>query len=167
MTVAIVTRKIALPPQQVWKTLGSFQSVDRYHPLVERVSSNNNLDQGLGAHRTCHFYDGTSVDEEVISWEEGKSFEVRLSKFSMPLKEAVGRITLTALEDGTSEVSLGMEFTAKGGPAGWVMAQVMMKPMMIRMVKQVLAGLELHLQTGRSIGRNGKPVTEGQLSTVV
>jgi len=36
---------------------------------------------GLGAKRTCYFYDGSSVVEEITEYKEGESFIVEISKF--------------------------------------------------------------------------------------
>lgn len=166
MTTVNVTRTLPLSVDKVWPTLASFQEIHLYHPLVERVTSKNHQSHGLGAHRTCHFYDGTSVDEVITSWNEGQGFEVGLSEFSLPLKRARARISLIELADGTSQVAFAMDFTVKWGAAGWVMGELMMKPMMKRLLGKVLKGLALHLETGEPIGKDGRPEPRALLSAV-
>ncbi len=161
-----VTRNIPLPAATVWPTLAAYQGIHLFHPFVESVSSENHKNEGVGAHRTCHFYDGTSLDEVVTSWSEGKGYEVELSNFPMPLKEARARMSVTPLADGTARVSMAMDFRAKWGPAGWLMSQVMMKPMMKRLFGKILKGLAQHVETGDIIGKDGVVVRRALLSAV-
>ena len=78
-----------------------------------------------------------------------------LSKFSMPLKYATAEVCIQP--DGTdrSEVTFKMEYEPKFGPLGWLMNHMMMRRMMKKMFKQVLAGLEYHILTGKAVGKNG------------
>lgn len=151
------TLQVANPIDQVWKVLGDFQSVHRYHPMVARVDKLSDHDRGDGAVRRCHFEDGTSVVETVIDWQDGTRYTVQLSEFSMPLAAATATLQVRAIDDQNSEVSIEMNFTPKFGPVGWVMGQVMMRPMMKRMFGRVLAGLAHHVETGEPVGQKGAP----------
>ena len=126
--------------------------------MVDTVDQLSDQATGPGAIRRCNFYDGTSVVEEITTVEQGRAFEVVLSDFSMPLKSATARMDVTLAGPVDCDVTLEMEFQAKGGILGDIMGAVMMRPMMRGMFKKVLAGLEHHVRTGEWIGKNGVTV---------
>jgi hypothetical protein len=66
---------------------------------------------------------------------------------SMPLKEMHAQFLLTPRARGTA-VTMKLEFQPKFGLMGTLMAHVMMKPMMTKLVDKVLAGLDEHLSAG-------------------
>ena len=166
MTTVSFSHPIPVAVTEVWPALAAYEAVDRYHPLVERVSMSSEEARGLGACRTCHMYDGTSVDERVVDWQDGHGFKVELSNFSMPLKSAVAEMKVRSTGERASEGSIAMEFVVKGGPLGGVMGQLVMKPMMRRMFGQVLRSLEHHVVTGDLIGKDGRTTPRDELSSV-
>ena len=155
MTTLQRSHLIAAPLQHVWAVISDVGGVHRFHPKVDRSPLTSALREGLGAGRVCHFYDGTSVREEVTAYEEQRLITFRLSEFSMPLDHAEATIMLKAVDDSTTEVSFVMTYDVKYGPLGGVMNSLMMKPMMTKMFAQVLEGLDHHVVTGDLIGRDG------------
>jgi len=141
--------------QKVWEVLKDFGGVYRWHPKVETSPLHSANNEGIGAKRTCNFYDGTSVDEEVTAYKEGEYMEIILTNFSMPLKRATARVEIKELSTRRIQVDLQMSFDVKYGPVGWVMDKVMMKPMMGKMFKQVLSGLRYHINSGELVEKDG------------
>ena len=74
---------------------------------------------------------------------------------SMPLKSARAKFFIEPMNDVITTVGLRMEFELKFGPLGWLMAKVMMKPMLSKMFGKVLKSLEVHIRSGQKIGENG------------
>ena len=139
---------------KAWRILSDFGGIHKFHPTVETSPIIHGDETGLGATRRCHFTDGSSVVERVIAWEEGRSYEVELSEFSMPFKSATARLSVAP--SGLEKSVLTMEINAvvKYGPLGWLMANLMMRPMMKSMFKKTFRGLESHANTDQVI--NGK-----------
>ena len=162
MTIATHTRIIEKSAADVWRVLADFAHVDLHHPRVERVSMLSDAQRGIGTARVCHFYDGTSVAETVTDWVEGESFRVELSGFSMPLTHADAEMLVKADGPSRSSVTITMNFQMKGGALGRVAGTLVVRPMMQRMFKRVLNGLDLHVRTGVSIGKDGKPVVQAK-----
>lgn len=152
-----LTKSLDVSATQAWEVIADFKNIQRFHPLVDHVDMLSDNERGVGAIRVCNFYDDTSVAEEVTQWKEGQGYTVELSDFSMPVKSATATLTIEGTGAGKSDVTFAMEFTPKFGPLGWVMGQVMMRPMMIRVFKQVLAGLEHHAATGELVGEGWTP----------
>ncbi len=163
MTTATHTRSIEAPAAETWRAIADYAHVDSFHPAVERVTMLSDSQSGVGTKRTCHMYDGTSATELVTDWVEGESFRVVISDFTMPLvtqAEAVMRVKADGPKQ--SSVTIAMEFQVKGGMLGHLFAVGVMRPMMQRMFKRVLGGLDLHLRTGALIGKDGKAVIQSK-----
>lgn len=146
-----------VPAEKVWSVISQFQNVQHFHPLVEKSPMLSQHNEGVGAKRRCEFYDKTSVVEEITHWEEGRSFTVELTEASMPLKKATASLSVRQINKKSSEISLEMDYVVKGGPLGWVMGTVMMRPMMQKMFTKVLKALEYHCVTGKLVGKEGAP----------
>ena len=158
-----VSRRISLPAREVWRHLADFSGVARYHPFVETADQLSENNDGVGARRKCNFYDGNSVVERVIEWEQGRRQRIELSEISMPMKRAVAEFNLVQRGERETEVTMSMNFTPKFGPMGALMGVMMMKPMMRKMFGGILQGLEHHARTGEIIGQGGVPVANDDL----
>jgi len=132
----------------VWEQVNKVGNVENWHPMVKQAPVLTANDCGIGATRRCEFHDGTSVVEKVTASKEREMVELELSDFSMPLSRAIGTIRLKELGPERIEVSLTMDYDVKYGPIGWLMDAAMMKPMMGRMLGQVLSGLDQFIVTG-------------------
>lgn len=152
-----VSRSMNVTAERVWEVIADYPNVHHYHPLVDNVDLRSSTERGVGASRVCNFYDNTSVAEEVTDWQEGKSFTVELSEFSLPVKSATATMNVEATGANRSEVAIAMELTPKfGALVGWLMGTVVMRPLMRKTFKQVLAGLEHHAATGELVGKDWK-----------
>ena len=138
--------------ESVWAIISDFSSVKRYSAKVESSPIVGDTTHGLGTKRKCTFYDKSTVTEEIVEYEEGRSLRIALSEYSMPLKSLHAEMKVLPIDDTSCQVSFGMEYVVKFGPIGWVMGTVMMKPLMRGVTKNVLNGLAYHVVTGNDIG---------------
>ena len=157
MIVASHSRNIDAPAESAWKAISELDGIDKWHPEVKKSILETEKSHGVGASRKCDFYSGMSLVETVTHWNEGKSVTLELSQMNMPLKQAF--VTLAVSPNGRqSKVTISMDLQPKYGPLGWMMGQVMMKPMMKKLFKSAIDGLEKHLATGSLIGPNSELV---------
>ncbi len=141
------TRETTHSVESIWETLAAFNKVEDWHPVVTSSPGTPRSEFGVGATRVCTFNDGTSVNETVTAVDPGRSISIDVSKMSMPLKEMHAQFLLIPRAGGTA-VTMKLEFQPKFGLMGTLMAHVMMKPMMTKLVDKVLAGLDDHLSAG-------------------
>ncbi|NRB40194.1 MAG: SRPBCC family protein [Pseudomonadales bacterium] len=141
--------------KDLWNIIADVGGIHNFHPLVDKSPLLSTNAQGLGATRRCEFYDGTSVVEEVVEWEEGKKLSLALSKFSMPFESAVGTMSVESAGNNASHVTLQMDFKVKYGFIGKIMGLIMMKPFMKMVFAKVLKGLNDHATTGLLVGKKG------------
>ena len=74
----------------------------------------------------------------------------------MPFKSAKATMKVEPRGASKSEVFIVMEFTPKFGLLGGLMGSIMIRPIMRRMFRKVLGGLEHHTATGEQIGKGWK-----------
>ena len=142
------TRDTGHSVEAIWETLAAFNKVEDWHPLVASSPGTPRSEFGVGASRVCNFNDGTSVNETVTAVDPGRSMSIDVSEMSMPLKEMHAQFALSPRSAGTA-VTMKLEFQPKFGPVGTLMAHMMMKPMMTKLVDKVLAGLDESLTAGQ------------------
>ncbi|MCZ6857013.1 MAG: SRPBCC family protein [Gemmatimonadetes bacterium] len=155
MHTVTVTREMDHDVSDVWKLLDEFGAIARYNPGVESAEIVSAAATGMGAQRICHFYDGTSLKETIVRYEPGRGYSFDLSNFELPLKQATSHFDLARISNGRSRITVTLEFIPKFGPLGWVMGKVMMRPMLLRALRDLTRGLDDHMRTGAIVGKGG------------
>lgn len=132
---------------------------------IKSSASVNDISSGLGAKRSCTFNDGSSLVEEIIEYQVGQGYKMALSNLSMPLKSMQSEMKVTAIDENSSEIYMSADFVVKGGPLGWVMGQLVMRPVMKGIFKKVMTGLAYHSATGKIVAEK-LPENE-EIATIV
>lgn len=157
MTVLRISQTISSPLKVVWAAVAEdFGGIYKYHPRVKHSPLISTVSAGLGTTRRCEFNDGSKVDEEIVGWDKEKEIHIALTKAAMPLNDISATIRFNAVDEHSSTVSFTMKYTPKFGPLGWVMDRLMIRPMMSKILKQMLNGLDKHLTTGEIINPAAK-----------
>lgn len=151
-----VKREINHDVGSVWDVLDDFGSVHKYNPGVKTSSIIGNKQTGMGAKRACDFYDGSSLKETIIKYTPNQGYSFALSEFSLPLKQATSHFKVAPLRNGNSELTVTLEFQPKFGPVGWLMAKLLMRPMLTKALQGLTKGLDDHMTTGKFVGEDGR-----------
>jgi hypothetical protein len=155
------TIHVKIPAINVWGVLKDFGSIEKTSASVEFSPIISEIRSGVGTKRKCHFYDKSSVIEEIIDYQEDRSFKMELSEFSMPLKSMIAELTVTEIDKDTCKISMSMDFIVKGGPLGWILGLLVLRPVLTnKVLKNELFGLAYHTATGETVGRKLPPITE-------
>jgi len=80
----------------------------------------------------------------------------------MPLKSMQSQMRVKAIDAQTSEIFMSADFVVKGGPLGWVMGALLMRPMMKGVFTKLMTGLAYYCETGNVI--EGKMPSKQALS---
>ncbi len=139
-----VNKTINKPLSDVWETVAlGFGKVADYNPEI--ASSNFDSDQtsGVGTKRHCNFPGRGYIKEEIIEWEEGKSFKIRFIESSVPMGFLESTFHFTEV-DGKTEITQEFWYRMKS-PMGWLSG--LMKGKMKKTLENGLNGLEQHLKT--------------------
>ena len=157
--------KVNLPAQKVWHILENFSSIENFATTIQTSPIVGDKKSGLGAKRRCHFYDGSSLVEEIIDFHEGQGYKMDLSEHSLPLKSMQAEMKVKQIDANTSEISMASDFVVKGGPIGWLMGSLLMRPMMKGVFKKVLSGLAYHTATGKVVDK--KLPSQEELKSII
>lgn len=151
------TRVLDAPHDKVWNLISDLRRVKYYHPKVRNVHMLSPNKQGLGATRVCHFHDGTQIREEVTEADD-EHIHMILSDYSVPFKKFSADLHAVPLQDGSkTQVSMTMHYQVKYGPLGYLMGITVM-PLAVRsLLNNVLAGMEYHLETGKTVDQDFQP----------
>lgn len=156
MHIVSAEHELAFEVDRVWSVLDDFGAIYRYNPAVRKSDITGGKATGLGAQRICHFYDGTSLKETITDYRPNRSYCFQLSDFALPLKSAFTEISLSPVGSNCCKVRVSLSFVPKFGPLGWLMAKLMMRPMLRKALRGLLVGLEHHMATGKLVGPKGE-----------
>lgn len=140
---------------KVWAAIADFGGIHRFHPGVKSSPIINGRSSGVGSQRTCKMYNGMSVTEEIVEFHEGESMTVDVTKGALPVKNMQAVFRVFEVAEGVTRVTVEMSYRPRFGPLGYVMNPLIIRPSIRRLLGQVLAGLQQHLETGALIGRGG------------
>ena len=150
-----VEREINSDVNAVWAVLDDFSAIHKYNPGVKSSEIVSRQKNGLGVQRICHFYDGSSLKETITDYKPKEGYAFELSEFSMPLKTASTRFSVRPLSADRCTVSVNLSFVPKFGFLGWLMAKLMMRPMLTKALTGLTKGLDDHLRTGQIVLQDG------------
>ncbi|MCG8521262.1 MAG: SRPBCC family protein [Pseudomonadales bacterium] len=154
------TLRVKVPAAKIWEVLGDFSSVERFATTIKTSPIVNEKNSGLGAKRKCTFHDGSSLVEEIVDFQEGQGYKMELSEYSLPLKSMVSEMRVKEVDANTSELYMSTDFVVKGGPLGWLMGSLVMRPVMKGVFQKLLSGLAYHSVTGKRIEKEMPPKEE-------
>jgi len=145
------TLKVNIPAEKVWQALEDYSSIENFAMTIKSSASVNDINTGLGAKRSCTFNDGSSLVEEIIEYQAGQGYRMDISNHSMPLKSMQAEMKVAVIDENSCEIYMSADFVVKGGPLGWVMGQLIMRPVMKSIFKKVMTGLAYHCATGELV----------------
>ncbi|NQZ27167.1 MAG: SRPBCC family protein [Colwellia sp.] len=159
------TIKVNISVEKIWQVLEDFSSVEKFAATIKSSPIVNDISSGLGAKRLCTFTDGSSLVEEIIEYQEGQGYKMALSEFSLPLKSMQAEMRVKAIDANSCELYMSANFVVKAGPLGWLLGQLIMRPVMKSVFKKVMTGLAYHCATGKRVGEK-RPANE-ELATII
>jgi len=145
------TIKVNLPATKVWKVLEDFSSVEKFATTITSSPIVGDITSGVGAKRKCTFSDGASLVEQITEYQQGEGYKMELSEFTLPLKSMLAEMRVKKIDENSCEIYMSADFVVKAGPLGWLMGQLIMRPVMKGVFKKVMTGLAYHCATGNRV----------------
>ncbi len=159
------TLRVNVPSERIWEVLNDYSSLERFATTIETSPIAGDKKSGLGAKRLCTFRDGSSLIEEIIDYQEGRSIRINISEFSLPLKTMQAEMGVEKVDANSSDIFWSADFVVKGGPFGWLLGLLVMRPVMKGVFTKLLSGLAYHSATGEAI--DSELPSEDQLRLVI
>ncbi len=151
-----VKREMNNNVEAVWHVLDDYGTVYKYNPGVETSEILGEKRTGLGARRVCNFYDGSSLKETIVKYVPHQGYSFELSDFALPLKRATSHFQLEPISKDKCLLSVTIEFVPKFGPLGWLMAKLLMRPMLAKALNGLTKGLDDYMTSGQLVGESGE-----------
>jgi hypothetical protein len=98
--------------------------------------------------------------EEIVEYDEGEGYKMEVSELSSPLKSMQAEIRVKDLDGDSSTIFMAIDFKTKGGPLGWLISKLMLKPIMKGVMKKQVNGLAYYSSTGKLVGEKLPPNAE-------
>ncbi len=152
--------KVNVSAANIWQVLSDFSSVEKFATTIKTSPIVSDIKSGMGAKRMCTFNDGSSLVEEIIEFQEGQAYKMVLSEYSLPLKSMHAEMGVKEIDENNSEIYMSADFVVKGGPFGWLLGHLIMRPVMKGVFKKLMSGLAYHCVTGKLVGEKLPPNEE-------
>lgn len=146
-----VETRIDAPKEKVWGVLADIGNIYQWNPGVLKSYTTSDQTGGEGATRHCDLSERDYLDERVIGWREGESLKIDVYKTNLPLKRNVVTFSLTSDGEETI-VRVSPDYELKFGPLGVVMDLLMARRQLRNGMRDMLAGLKYHVETGELVG---------------
>jgi len=144
--------KINAPADKVWDVLDDYAGVEKFSIGIDKSPLIGDKQTGLGAVRHCIFHDKTSLHEEIVEYQENKSFKVVLSNFTVPMKFMNAAFNVEKLTETSCEVIMDMNFEVKFGLLGKLLGSLVIGRLIKRVNEDLLLGLAYYTVTGKALG---------------
>lgn len=131
-------RTVEGPPEAVWAVLSDFHGVDRWAPLVVRVSALGDVESGPGMARRCRLRWLGEVDEVVNVWEPAHRIGYRVTALG-PVQASQSLWELEPDGQGGTRVRLRLSYRMRFGVAGRLLDALVVRRILARNLSGALA----------------------------
>jgi hypothetical protein len=136
-----VQRRMAASTGSVWAVFADFPNLARHWDGLRATSAVGDQTSGVGARRHVELKPIGSMDETVITWEEGRRIDTEnRSSLSVPFSRAETTLTLDPDDEGTL-ATFDYRYVPRGGPIGRVTGGLIDK-MLVGSFTKMLAATE-------------------------
>ncbi|AMO54746.1 hypothetical protein GZ77_23910 [Endozoicomonas montiporae] len=150
------------PVLQVWEKLSDLSQLQSYLLFVDDSEVTKLQKKGEGTQRTIYLKNKHNVQEEVIEWDQGQGFVLRLHKpsFFLPFHDVETRYRIESDDEAGLRTDLAVTLTVRprfGLLGRWLLAPFMTTRFQ-RLLDDLADGLKYYCETGL-------PVTEQTVTT--
>lgn len=147
--------EIELEPEDVWDVLRDFVGVSKWAPSVRRSRSMGGPASGVGSCRIMRHVWGFALEETVLDWNEGRSYEFVVNRAPYPMRD-VRETWLVEHSDHSSLVTTTVRYRMHLGFAGALADHLLVRWLVRREMREGLRGLKSYVESA-SPGRDEPP----------
>jgi hypothetical protein len=108
-----VKRKIEASQSELWKYLGDYANISKFHPLLKGSHATENPTCEVGGTRQCDMKNGDYLKERITEWKEGEKYSIEIYETNMPVKNARASLGLKRVSDNQTIAYMHLEMKAK------------------------------------------------------
>ena len=129
------TIEIDAPIDLVWGKISNLADIQNWTKAVKESHFHTELERGIGAGRTCDVPGFGTLVENVLAWDEGKSFNLSLEGLPFFIKEASGGWRLEELGPNRTRAITSIDVKTRFWPIGALLERFVLGPQFHKTVK--------------------------------
>jgi hypothetical protein len=129
------TIEIDAPIDLVWGKISNLADIQNWTKAVKESHFHTELERGIGAGRTCDVVGFGTLVENVLEWDEGKSFNLSLEGLPFFVKEASGGWRLEELGPNRTRGITSIDVKTRFWPIGALLERFVLGPQFHKTVK--------------------------------
>jgi hypothetical protein len=127
--------EIDAPIDLVWSKISNLADIQNWTKTVKESHFHTKLERGVGAGRTCDVPGFGTLVENVLEWDEGKSFRLSLEGVPFFIKEASGGWRLEELGPHRTRGVTYIDMKTRFWPIGALLERFALGPQFAKTIK--------------------------------
>lgn len=129
------TVEIDAPIDMVWNKISNLADIQNWTKAVKESHFHTETERGIGAGRTCDVPGFGTLVENVLEWDEGKSFRLSLEGLPFFIKEASGGWRLEEVGPNRTRGITFIDLKTRFWPIGVLLEKFALGPQFHKTVK--------------------------------
>lgn len=129
------TVEIEAPIDLVWRKISDLADIQNWTKTVKESHFHTKIERGIGAGRTCDIPGFGTLVENVLAWDEGKSFQLSLEGLPFFIKEASGGWRLEEITPNRTRATTSIEVQTRFWPVGALLERFALLPQFNKTIK--------------------------------
>ena len=129
------TIEIDAPIELVWSKISNLADIQNWTKAVKKSHFHTEIERGIGAGRTCDVPGFGTLVENVLDWDEGKSFRLSLEGLPFFIKETSGGWRLEELGPNRTRGITSIDLKTRFWPIGALLERFALGPQFRKTIK--------------------------------
>lgn len=133
---------INAPANEVWTKLAKLDDVQDWAESVQKSYYSSEQTEGVGTERTCEVQGLGTLREKVTQWRDGETLTYTAEGMPKIVRHIQNTWRLEALNEQQTRVTSTIELQTRYGVFGALMAKLVMRPQMTRLIKSGISSFK-------------------------
>lgn len=151
------TIEIEAPMDLVWSKISDLADIQNWTKAVKESHFHTELKRGIGAGRTCDVPGFGTLVENVLAWDEGKSFRLSLEGLPFFIEEASGGWRLEELGPNRTRGITIIDLETRYWPVGALMEKFILGPQFHKTIQGAQREFKTYVEGNANESKNSQP----------
>jgi len=151
------TIEIDAPMDLVWEKISNLADVQNWTEAVSESHYHTEIKSGIGAGRTCDVPGFGTIVENVLEWDEGKSFRLSLEGLPFFIREASGGWRLEELGPNRTRGTASVDLKTRFWPLGALMEKFALGPQFAKTIKGAQREFKTYVEGSIEAPKSARP----------
>ena len=151
------TIEIDAPIDLVWSKISNLADIQNWTKAVKTSHFHTEIERGIGAGRTCDVPGFGTLVENVLDWDEGKSFRLSLEGLPFFIKEASGGWRLEELGPNRTRGITSIDLKTRFWPIGALLERFALSPQFHKTIKGAQREFKTYVEASVEVPKEAQP----------